>query len=335
MSNHPRVLQFNDCAFVARSMVRAAARAGITWDYLPPEQVRPLTAAPANPVLARARFVPYVARRAAKLLRADVVHVHYATSARLLRERGMPRRPYVLTLHGTDIRKQWRDPAFHDEIQRAIDGAAHVFFANNDTADNAHAARPDAEFLPALVDAAALPAWDPAADPTILFVSRWDEDKGVDEQLRLARALRAAVGPQTRMLGLNWGPGAGSAADAGVELLERMPQAEFHRLVSRAHVTIGQATKNFATSEFEALCMGAPMAALGRRLPRPDDGTVPPVLEGSEDEVVEQVTGALLDPRATASRLGGAAWALPRYDAASYVARLDSLYREVASSSGS
>ncbi len=331
MSNHPRVLQFNDCAFVARSMVRAAGRAGITWDYLPPEQVRPLTAAPANPVLAKARFVPYVARRAAKLLRADVVHVHYATSARLLRERGMPRRPYVLTLHGTDIRKQWRDPIFHDEIQRAIDGAAHVFFANNDTAENACAARPDAEFLPALVDAATLPAWDPAPEPTIVFVSRWDEDKGVADQLHLARSLRAAVPPGVRLLGLNWGPGAGSAADAGVELLERMPQAEFHRLVSSAHLTIGQATRNFATSEFEALCMGAPMAALGRRLPRPDDGTVPPVLEGSEDEVVEQVIGALLDPRATASRLGGAAWALPRYDAASYVARLDLLYRRIAS----
>ena len=26
---------------------------------------------------------------------------------------------------------------FHDEIQQAIDGAAHVFFANNDTAENA------------------------------------------------------------------------------------------------------------------------------------------------------------------------------------------------------
>ena len=57
---------------------------------LPPELVRPLTPAPANPVLARARFVPFLARRAAKLWQADVVHVHYATSARLLRERGMP-----------------------------------------------------------------------------------------------------------------------------------------------------------------------------------------------------------------------------------------------------
>lgn len=330
MRSEPRVLQFNDCAFVARAMVRAAQRAGITWDYLPPEQVRPMTAAPIIPLIAKARFIPYIARRAAKLRVAEVVHVHYATSARLLKERGMPRRPYALTLHGTDIRKQWTDPRYRDEIQRAIDGAAHVFFANNDTADNAYAARPDAEFLPALVDAARLPTWEPGTEPSILFVSRWDDDKGVERQVDLARKLRAAVDPRVRILGLHWGPGAKLAEEAGVTLLERMPQDEFHRVMSRAHVTVGQATNNFATSEFEALCMGAPLAAVGHRLPRPDDGTTPPVLEGNEDEVVEQIVAALDDPRGTAKRLGGADWAMPRYDAASYVKRLDALYRNIA-----
>ncbi len=312
-------------------MVRAAGRAGKKWDYMPPEQVRPMAAAPANPVVARARFVPYVARRAAKLWTTDVVHVHYATSARLLRERGMPKRPYALTLHGTDIRKQWADPHFHDEIQRAIDGAAHVFYANNDTADNAVAARPDAEFLPALVDAASLPAWQPDARPNILFVSRWDEDKGMERQLSLARQLRRAAGPDVRILGLNWGPGAGRAAEAGVTLLDRMSQEEYHRVMSAAHVAVGQATNNFATSEFEALCMGLPLAAVGTRLPRPDDGSTPPVLEGTEDDVVAQVLEALNDPRACASTLGGSAWALPRYDAAAYVDRLEDLYRGIAS----
>ena len=71
------------------------------------------------------------------------------------------------------------------------------------------------------------------------------------------------------MLGLNWGPGADGPRQAGVELLERMPQAEFHRIMAQAHLTIGQATNNFATSEFEALCMGAPMAAVGRGCPGP------------------------------------------------------------------
>ncbi|NUU31085.1 glycosyltransferase family 4 protein [Arthrobacter sp. C9C5] len=326
----PRVLQFNDCAFVARAMVRAAGRAGLQWDYLPPEKVRPMTAAPSNPVLARARFVPYVAQRAARLWKADAVHVHYATSARLLRERGMPERPYALTLHGTDIRKQWADPVFHDEIQRAIDGAAHVFYANNDTAANALKARPDAEFLPALVDAASLPAWQPDVRPNIFFVSRWDDDKGVERQLGLARQLRRALDPEVRILGLNWGPGAARAAEAGVTLLERMSQEEYHRVMSRTHVAVGQATNNFATSEFEALCMGLPVAAVGTRLARPDDGSTPPVLEGTEDDVVAQILEALSDPEAAARRLAGSAWALPRYDAAAYVDRLEDLYRKIA-----
>lgn len=330
MTIEPKVLQFNDCAFVARSMVSAAARAGLSWDYLPPELVRPMTAAPRNPLLAKARFVPYLLRRRAALQAAEVVHVHYGTSARLLAERGMPGRPYVLTLHGTDIRKQWVDPTFHDEIQRAVDGAEHVYFANIDTAENAKAARSDAEFLPALVDAGALPAWVPASEPTIVFVSRWDDDKGVETQLEFARKLRAAVAPSIRILGLNWGPGAASARAVGVELIDKMPQAEFHRLVAASHFTIGQATNNFATSEFEALCMGAPMAAVGQRLSRPDDGTVPPVLQGGIDDVVEQLVIALADPLAAAERLGGAAWALPRYDAASYVPGLAKLYADIA-----
>lgn len=330
MRSEPKVLQFNDCAFVARNMVRAAARAGIEWAYMPPEQVRPMTAAPRNPLLAKARFVPFVARRALRLRAADVVHVHYGTSARLLRERGMPRRPYALTLHGTDIRKQWTDPQFHGEIQQAIDGAAHVFFANNDTAENARRARHDAEFLPALVDAAALPSWHPGGRPSILFVSRWDDDKGVERQLELARKLSAAVGNRAEILGLNWGPGAEAARRNGVTLLERMPQDDFHRVMAQAHMTIGQATNNFATSEFEALCMGAPLAALGSRLPRPDDGTTPPVIEGTDEDVVEQVVAALDDPVAVTQRLGGRDWALPRYDAAAFVPRLTTLYARIA-----
>ena len=134
--------------------------------------------------------------------------------------------------------------------------------------------------------------------PNILFVSRWDEDKGMERQLSLARQLRRAAGPDVRILGLNWGPGAGRAAEAGVTLLDRMSQEEYHRVMSGAHVAVGQATNNFATSEFEALCMGLPLAAVGTRLPRPDDGSTPPVLEGTEDDVVAQVLEALKDPRA-------------------------------------
>ncbi|MUK01788.1 glycosyltransferase [Vibrio cholerae] len=326
-----RVLQFNDCAFVARSMVSAAARVGVNWKYLSPAQVRPLKPVTGGPLRRKVTYLPYWARRVAAVSRAEVVHVHYGTSARLLGDPGVPQRPYLLTLHGSDIRRQWKDPSYHDEIQRAVDQAAHVFYANNDTADNARAARADAEFLPALVDAAKLPAWSPGEhEQTVLFVSRWDSDKGVDRQLELAAALARAVGPRVRLLGLDWGPGAEEARRAGVELLSRMPQPQFHALMAQTHVAIGQATDNFATSEFEALCMGLPMAALGTRIGRPDDGSVPPVMEGSVDDVVSQVLEALDDPTSTAHRLGSSSWALPRYGAASYVSKLVSRYDAVA-----
>lgn len=321
-----QVLHFNDCAFVARSLVDAARRKGVYWRYLPPEKVRP-KAVTATGLRAKYQYFPYWLRRLSAVSKAELVHVHYGTSARLLRDIGIPRRPYVLTLHGSDIRRQWKEPRYHAEIQRAIDEAAHVFYANIDTEANARAAREDAEFLPALVDGEKLPLWKPELSrPSILFVSRWDEDKGVEKQLELASMLTKAVGPKVRVLGLDWGPGAQAARRAGVELLPRMPQPSFLQVMAQAHVGIGQATNNFATSEFEALCMGLPMAALGNRMPRPDDGAVPPVLEGGVTDVVEQVLAALADPIRTSDQLGGAVWARPRYDAAGYVDRLDSLY---------
>lgn len=329
MNAETKVLQFNDCAFVARSLVGAAARSGLDWGYLPPEQVRPMTAAPKNPLLAKARFVPYLLRRRAALQAAEVVHVHYGTSVRLIKERGMPDRPYVLTLHGTDIRRQWKLPAFHDEIQRAIDGAAHVFYANTDNQVDATAARADAEFLPSVVDLPRLPQWQPVGLPQVMFISRWDDDKGVEKQLDLARELSRALKGRAELVGLNWGPGAARAQANGVRLLEKMPQPAYYGQLGGSAIGIGQASDYFSTSEFEALCMGLPVAALGSRLPRPDDGTTPPVMEGALADVVDQVVEAVADPAAASASLGGAAWAVPRYDAANYVPQLAELYRRI------
>lgn len=331
MSIEPKVLQFNDCAFVARSMVSAAKRAGITWDYLPPEQVRPMTAAPKNALLAKGRFVPYVLRRMSRLRSAEVVHVHYGTSVRLIRERAMPKRPYILTLHGSDIRRQWKDPRFHDEIQRAIDGAAHVLYANTDNEEDAKLARPDAEFFPSVVDLNRLPLWTPSERPQVMFISRWDDDKGMGRQLGLAEELSKALIGKADLVGLNWGPGALEAHARGVRLLEKMPQPAFHELLGRSAVGIGQASNYFSTSEFEALSMGIPVAALGSRLPRPDDGTVPPVMEGTVSEVVQQVVEAVADPLAASAHLAGREWASPRYSADNYVVRLQEMYRRAAS----
>ncbi|WP_409484169.1 hypothetical protein [Arsenicicoccus dermatophilus] len=324
MTDEPRILHLNDCAYVARQLVDAAARTGRRWDYLPPERVRPATV-PANPLLAKATYARFVADRALHVGRADVVHVHYGTTARLLRERGIPRRPYVLTLHGTDIREQWQDPRFHDEIRRGIDEAAHVYYTNLDTVEQATTARADAEYLPAFVDLTRLPAWTPAPRPTVVFASRWDDVKGAAANLELARALGRAL-PEARLVGLDWGAHAARAGEL-VELLPRTDHAGYLRLLATAHVAVGQARDVLGVSEFEAMAIGVPTAILGARIPRPDDGTTPPVLEGTVDEVVAQVRDALADPAAASARLGARTWVAERHVADPVIPRLVATYQ--------
>lgn len=258
----------------------------------------------------------------------DVVHVHYGTSARLLRERGVPRRPYVLSLHGTDIRTQWHQPTYHDELRRAVDEAAAVLYTNLDTADVALAARPDAQHLPQAVPHDNLPEWTPQGRVTgharIVFAPRWSADKGVERQLELAHTLRLAL-PEVEMLGLDWGPGAARAAALGVQLVPTMPHTDYLRLLATADLVVGQADVIFSVSDFEAMLIGPPVAAVGRRLAS-SDGSSPPALEGEIDEVVEQVKAALEDPAGMAAALGSRAWVLDHHDPARLVRQLLPLY---------
>jgi hypothetical protein len=52
-------------------------------------------------------------------------------------------------------------------------------------------------------------------------------------------------------------------------------------------------------------------------------------MEGSVSETVEQIVAALDDPQAVSAKLGGRVWAVPRYDAAQYVPKLDALYKRI------
>lgn len=322
------MLHLNDCAFVAANLVAAAHDAGLPWRHLTPEEVRPART-PTGP-LAPVRYLPYVARRARLVRWSDVIHVHYGTSARLLRERGIPRRPYVLSLHGTDIRTQWHDPRYHDELRRAVDEAAHVLYTNLDTAETTLAARPDAEHLPQAVDHRALPAWEPRREggtPRVVFAPRWSADKGVADQLRLAASLRAAL-PDVDLVGLDWGEGAPDAARLGIRLVPTSPHAEYLRLLASADLVVGQADTILSVSDFEAMLIGVPVAALGHRLPSAD-GTTPPALEGDVEQVTEQVVAALSDPAATAARLGATDWVRRHHDPRLLVQRLAGVYERV------
>jgi glycosyltransferase involved in cell wall biosynthesis len=320
----PRVLHVNDCARVAHNLVTAARSRGYRWRHLPPAAVRPSGPTPSG--IRRVRWLPYVLRRRAELTRAQVAHVHYATSVPLVTAASMPRRPYFLHLHGTDIREQWAAPGTRDLVRRAVDGAAGVYYTNLDTAENARAARPDAEFMPAFVDAANLPAWRPGAGPapTVVFASRWGPEKGAARMIDVAGALRAAV-PAVRLVGLDWGPLAAQARAAGVQLVGPLPHDRYLELLAGADLVVGQATGLLGVSELEALAIGAPLAMPGTPWRYPD-GAAPPVVAGGPAEVAEQARDVLADPVAAAARLGGREWARANFVAERYVDALERRY---------
>ncbi|MCU6480080.1 glycosyltransferase [Arthrobacter sp. A2-55] len=263
------------------------------------------------------------------LVRSDVVHVHYATSVALLEHSYLPKRPYLLHLHGTDIRQQWLEPTFRNQIQKAIDGAEAVFYTNLDTAENALAARADAKYMAALLRPDILPAWTPtnvnAPTSRVLFASRWDESKGVEQQVAVAEALHRAQGDKVELVGLDWGPGASLAADAGVSLRGRLTHNEYVKLLASADVVVGQATGLLGISELEAMAIGPVVVCPGTQVEGPAGR--PPVLQGSVDEIVQQVADVLADPREASQKQNARAWVLENHTAEKWIPVLQGLYR--------
>lgn len=323
-----RVLHLNDCAFVGRNLVAAARRSGRRWDYLDPQatfpRVKPGASAPT-----RLENVRTLARLTAHVGRADVVHVHFATTVRRLRPAVIPDRPYVLHLHGTDIRSLWAAPETHADIQRCIDGASHVYYSTRDNRENAERAFPGAEYMPIFVDANSLPRWAPAPVRYVAFTSRWEDVKGLPDMLDLARQLRAALPADIQLQGLDWGPGAAAAKAAGVTLVPKMAHADFLAWLAGASAAVGQATPILAVSEIEAMGIGVPLAALGPHLPGPDGAPVP-IRTGSTTAVVEAIRGDLDDPLQASRELGARAWVLREHTADRQVPRLLATYRAIA-----
>ncbi|MCS3441755.1 hypothetical protein [Microbacterium phyllosphaerae] len=322
MPTNPRVLHLNDCAFVGANLVRAARAQGLQWRLLPPE----LTWPPVRPGQSRpTRFETYrtLARIGVAAARADVIHVHYATTVARIAPRYIPTRPYALHLHGTDIRTLWHQPERHARLQSYIDGAAHVYYSTPDNAEDATTARPDAEYLPVVFDPSSLPSWDPQG--YVAFASRWEEVKGLEGMLQVASRLIAAGVP---VRGLDWGPGAGDAARLGVELIPKAPHPDYLQFLANASVVVGQATRILSVSELEAMAIGAPLAAVGDHYPGPD-GRPLPIRNGDVDAVFSAIMDDLADPESAARELGSQRWTLENHTAPGQIAGIQETYRRI------
>lgn len=327
-NTEPNILHFHDCADVGAALVRGAKKQGLDWKYLSAEDVRP-TNRPTVPLTSKTLTAKLLVRNHLAIRKADLVHIHYAMVAPTAQNRFMPKRPYFLHLHGTDIRKHWARGRQNSKVQPWIAGAERVYYTNLDTQENAEEAFPGAEYMPAFIEPDRLVEWelDSAAEPKLIFLSRWEDVKGGLDNIALAKELRRAF-PHVRLEGLDWGDQAPLAREVGVHLVPKMSHDGYVRWISGATLAVGQAQPMFGVSEFEAMAMEVPVAALGSRIPRPDDGTTPPVIEGSQAEVIEGIREALADPRAASDRLGGKDWALAHHLVDPYVAKLQAAYRE-------
>lgn len=323
----PKVLHFHDCADVGKALVKAAAKQNLNWGYLSADTVRPPNK-PKNKWAGRAFTLGVMMNNYRHIKKAEVLHIHYAMVVPEAQLKPMPQRPYLLHLHGTDIRKHWAGGRRNSKVQPWIDAAAHVYYTNLDTRENAEEARPDAEYMPAFINPDSLVPWvgENNSKPIIRFASRWDAIKGADAQLELVEKLKSAL-PEVSLEGIDWGEKKAAAAASGVKLTPKMNHQEYINWLAGASIVIGQAQPMLGVSEFEAMAMGIPLAVLGERIARPEDNTTPPALEGSADEVIDQLKQAINDPKATSEKLGGKEWVFEHHLADKYIPQLQAKYR--------
>lgn len=307
-----RVLHVNDVASVASELVKAARKQGLPWH---------LHRIPAG----RGASVPVLAgRRLRDLLQfhrlargADLVHVHYGPNGYY---GVLSRRPFILHLHGSDIRRDINSAVLGPLMRFSLRRAAAVYYATPDLADFVTPLRPDAQYLPNPMPAL-LEKRTPVAN-RVFFNVRWDEAKGGAALLDIAKQLVAA-GVEVR--GVAWGEHQVAAADAGVELLPHLQRVEFHRELATASVVVGQQRAGaLGMSDLEALSLGCPLVM---------NSTFEeaPVVHSTLENAAELTLALMRDPqRQDELAAAGPAWVGRTHAPREVVAQLLDTYREAA-----
>ena len=318
-----RVLYVNDAAFTGQRILERAARDGQPWRFFPRAVADPGWSGPIGRLRFAARGAAWVARLALAAARVDLLHVH--SGAMLKHTRFVPK-PFVLHLHGTDIRTLQYDPAWRDSILWGVRKARAVVYSTPDLAEHILPHRPDAIYLPVPVTLSALPAPAEAPERRVFFCSRWEDVKGLEYALAVARELVRGLPPGYEVTGLDWGPGADAARAAGGRLVPRMPHDQYLGFIAASAAVVGQSAGMIGSSELEALGIGVPVYVPLRPGLYPD---APPVGGGADAfEHAEAVAAALVSDLAAGIRdtKAGPAWIARTHETELAYRRLAALY---------
>ncbi len=273
-TSYPRSPDDHAGRFIAEAVDRLRA-GGIDVEVVAPGAFRDFGLTGGHGVLANARRRPWAVppllaslatatRRAART--ADLVHAHWL---QLGAAAALSGKPFVVTLHGSDVEVARRAPALARWILRR---AAGVIAVSNALAGEA--GKLGARRVRVIPNGVELPAgdWREASPPEVLFVGRLSPEKGIDELLAATAGLELIVAGD--------GP-----------LRSRVPQArgfvsasELESLYRRAAVVACPSRREgFGMVCAEAMAYGKPVVASA--------------VGGLLDLVEHERTGLLVPPR--------------------------------------
>lgn len=316
-------LHVHDAASVGRNLVDYANESGLSWSTTDiPWYYRKAWSGPLRHPALRARPVVWDGSLALRAMRTDVVHLHTGGLAPHMR---WVRTPWVLHLHGSDVRSRQYD-GWADRLHFGAENAAAVLYATPDLLPHVRNLNPrsEARYFPIPVRLDSAPHWTPTPN-RVIFSSRWEEVKGGEAQIEVARRIRSEC-PEAEVLGLDWGKDADAARAAGVKLFPKMPYSEYKAWLGSAAVVVGQMTSILATSELEALSIGVPLVSSASPEFYPD---LVHLSDQTPVGVAHAVTRLLADPEKGSRQQAGKKFIENHHDVKVGVRTLLELYGEV------
>lgn len=187
----------------------------------------------------------------------DVLDIHYAPNGYY----GWFRKePYVLHVHGSDLRVDLHKPGIGILAKQSIERADAVVAATPDLLPRLREIREDAVHIPNALPVELLKRTP--AQPVqgrVVFNARWDHSKG---GLKMVEAAKSLVKSGVDVHGVDWGDLAPAARDAGVRLAPRMSKKDYHSFISMGQVVVGQFLVDaLSISDLETLALGRPLIA--------------------------------------------------------------------------
>lgn len=243
-----KVVHINEVANVPSTLVAQARQDGKAWS------LRRIPAGRGNPTKVILTRLQDLVKWLKERRQVDIVHLHYAANGYY----GWGKKPFVLHLHGSDVRKDWQKPGLRQVISKSLRRADAVICATPDLLAWVQEVRPDAQWLPNPLPAEffEIPTVSPVPGK-IIFSSRWDETKGLDLLLPLAEQL---VQAGFEVHGLDWGTHVEQAREVGVKLHPLMNLKEFAQFLASANLVVGQLKFPLMTmTDYQTLALGRPL----------------------------------------------------------------------------